>query len=409
MIPFEEALHIVLEHVSPLGVERVPLEEAPGRFLAEDVVADTDMPRFHNSSVDGYGVRAADIEEASGNNPVCLPVAGVVPAGKAWTSGLPPGAALKIMTGAVVPEGVDTCVKREHTVESEGQVTFSRPAKRGDNIRPRGAEYLAGTTILPKGAHATPPVVAVLASLGWPAVEVYRRPRVRLLVTGTELAASGEALAHGQIYDSNGVGLEAAVRAVGITDVCTSTCEDDAVKIRAAIEGALGDADVVVTSGGVSVGDFDFIPLAFEGLGGMRRFWKVAIKPGKPNYFGAWEGRGSRSLFFGLPGNPVGALLSFERLVRPALLRLMGARDEAPQRFRATLSSSLEKTRGRMEWVRGVLAPEGPGLTVSPIAHRESHMLTGLARANCLICFPAEATDLAEGDSVEVQLLRWGL
>ena len=409
MIPFDEALQIVLEHVSSLGPERVPLEEAPGRFLAEDVVADTDMPRFHNSSVDGYGVRAADVEKASGNNPVCLPVAGVVPAGKAWTSGLPPGAALKIMTGAVVPEGVDTCVKREHTIESEGQVTFSRPAKRGDNIRPRGAEYLAGATILRKGAHITPPAVAVLASLGRSAVDVCRRPRVRLLVTGTELAASGETLVHGQIYDSNGVGLEAAVRAMGITDVCTSTCEDDAGKIRAALEMALGDADVVVTSGGVSVGDFDFIPSAFEALGGQRRFWKVAIKPGKPNYFGVWEGTDSRALFFGLPGNPVGALLSFERLVRPALLRFMGARDEAPQHLSATLSSPLEKTRGRMEWVRGVLTPEGSGFTVSPIAHRESHMLTGLARANCLICFPAEATDLAQGDPVEVQLLRWGI
>jgi molybdopterin molybdotransferase len=408
MIPFAEALRIVLEKAKALECEEVPLGSAFGRYLGQDLVADADMPRFDSSSVDGFGVKAEDLEGASEQAPVCLPVAGTVAAGRTWGAALPPGTALKIMTGATVPDGVGACVMREHAVESVGRVTFSGPVRPGENIRPRGGEYHAGATLLPKGTRVTPPVASVLASLGRSVVNVHRLPSVCLLVTGTEIVAPGEALASGQIYDSNGLGLEAATRALGVSEIRTTSCADDPRAIGSAIGAALNGADVVVTSGGVSVGDFDFVPAAFEALGGQRRFWKVAVKPGKPNYFGIWEGSaGHSSFFFGLPGNPVSALLSFERLVKPCLLRLMGSHGVTPRTLHARLASRIDKSPGRLEWVRGVLDFSGGEPVVAPIAHRESHMLLGLALSDCLIAFPAEEGHLEAGSPVEVHLLEW--
>jgi len=411
LIPFTEALRILLEEVAPLGPERVLLDAALGRFLSEDLVADADMPRFNNSSVDGYGVAVAEVASASAGNPVCLQVAGVVAAGTPWPGTLPAGASLRIMTGAPVPTGVEAVVMREYALEDHGDqgvVHLTRGAKPGENIRPRGGEVLAGTRLLSKGTCVTPPVAALLAGAGRTHAQVHALPRVRILITGNELAPPGEPLAPGQIYDSNGVGLKAAVKALGISDVATAYCEDDASATRAALESALRGADVVVSSGGVSVGDFDFVPGAFESLGGVRSFWKVAMKPGKPNYFGCWDRPGGgRALFFGLPGNPVGALLSFERLVRPALLGLMGCRHAPPRAFRARLKAGLEKPAGRLEWVRGILGVRDGSPEVTPIDKRESHMLSGLAQADCLIAFPAEAERLEAGTAVEIHLLDW--
>jgi molybdopterin molybdotransferase len=411
MIPFTEAVRILLEEIAPMEPERVILDAAPGRCLAEDLVAEADMPRFDNSSVDGYGVAVADVASASEGNPVCLKVAGVVAAGTPWPGELPPRAALRIMTGAPVPAGVEAVVMREYALEGHGDpsvVHLTRGAQPGENIRPRGGEVFAGARLLSLGTRVTPPVAALLAGAGRTHVQVHALPRVRVLITGSELAPPGAPLAPGRIYDSNGAGLKSAVKSLGISDVAVAYCEDDAAKTRAALETALRDADVVVTAGGVSVGDFDFVPGAFESLGGVRRFWKVAMKPGKPNYFGCWDRPGGgRALFFGLPGNPVGALLSFERLVRPALLALMGCRQAPPRAFPARLKAGLEKHAGRLEWVRGILGARDGRPEVEPIEKRESHMLSGLAQADCLIAFPAQAERLEEGAAVEVHLLEW--
>jgi len=408
VILFNDALQIVLEKTTPLDCEEVPLTSALGRYLGQDLVADTDMPRFGSSAVDGFGVRAEDLENASPEKPVCLPVVGTAPAGRIWGEALSRGTALKIMTGAAVPEGVAACVMIEDTMESDGRVTFSHPVRPGENIRPRGGEYRTGAVLLPKGTRVTPPVVAVIASLGRSIVSVPKLPRVRILVTGTEIVRPGEVLAAGQIYDSNGLGLQAATRALGVTAVMATHCADDLPAIQTAIEEALSDADVVVTSGGVSVGDFDFVPAAFEALGGKRLFWKVAVKPGKPNYFGVWEGsEGRRSFFFGLPGNPVSALLSFERLVKPCLLKLMGGKVVTSRVLHARLASPIDKGPGRLEWVRGVLDFHDGEPVVTPMPHRESHMIWALAQSNCLIAFQAEAEHLEVGALVEVHLLDW--
>lgn len=408
MIPFSEALGEVLAQVSALESEDVALGSALGRFLARDVTALSAMPRFDNSSVDGFGVRVSDLEGASSEHPVRLPVAGTVPAGGLWNGSLPQRTALKLMTGAPVPSEVEAVVMREDVDEMSAAAAFHGPAGHGQNIRRRGGEYGVGALLLREGTKLTPPAVAVLASQGLVRVSVHGRPRVRLVVTGSELALRGGGPAAGQIYDSNGWGLEAAVRCLGIGDVRVATCLDDPGEIRSALAAAIEEGDVVITSGGVSVGDFDFVPSAFESLGGRRRFWRVAIKPGKPNYFGEWEGAsGRRTFLFGLPGNPVGALLSFERLVRPALLKLMGARELRPAALQARLTQAIHKAEGRLEFVRGILANTAEGAEVEPIAARESHMLVGLASANCLIAFPRDATRLEAGSLVDVELLAW--
>ncbi len=407
MITFDEALAAVLKEVRPLGPEAVPLASALGRRLSEPLLAEADGPRFDNSSVDGYAVRLADLAHATPSSPVRLPVAEILAAGSVMESGLAPGTAVRIMTGAPVPEGTEACVMREEVLEGEGWAEFRGAAHAGENIRRRGGEYRAGDALLPAGTRVTPPVVALLASLGKGRVTVHRRPRVRILVTGSEVVVPGEPLSPGQIYDANGAGLEAALRAIGNLEVAVDRLADDRAAIASWLEGAVGDADAVITSGGVSAGDFDHVPSVFESLGGCRRFWKVAIKPGKPNYFGVWEREGHRALFFGLPGNPVGALLSFERLVRPALLATAGRAAEAPLELEARLLAPLEKAPGRLEWVRGVLCQGPEGLAVEPLSQRDSHMLTGLARAHALIHFPKEASRLEAGERVQVQLLRW--
>jgi molybdopterin molybdotransferase len=408
VILFDEALAAVLQEVLPLPAEQVPLTSALGRVLAHPLAAGADGPRFDNSSVDGYAVRVMDLAAASPDSPVRLPVSGILPAGSEAVSGLAPGTTVRIMTGAPVPPGTEACVMREEVLEGGEWAEFRGPARTGDNIRRRGGEYRAGEVLLPDGTLVTPPVLALLASLGMAGVEVHRQPRVRLLVTGSEVVAPGSPLAPGQIYDANGAGLESALRALGVTDVTVTRFGDREAEIGAWLRLALEEADVVLTSGGVSAGDFDYVPSVFESLGGHRRFWKVAIKPGKPNYFGVRDRGASRALFFGLPGNPVGALLSFERLVRPAMLKLGGRGEVAPRRLEATLGAPLEKSPGRLEWVRGVLGQGHGGLTVMPLPQRDSHMLTGLARADCLIRFPEGARRLDPGERVEVQLLRWG-
>jgi molybdopterin molybdotransferase len=407
MMPFEEALAAVLAEVQVLPAEEVSLGSALGRVLAQPLAAEADGPRFDNSSVDGYAVRVADLTAATPEAPVRLPVSGLLPAGEGMAPGLAPGTAVKIMTGAPIPQGTEACVMREEVLEGGEWAEFRGPARLGENIRPRGGEYRVGDVLIPEGTLITPPALALLASLGRTSIGVHRLPRVRLLVTGSEVIAPGVALAPGQIYDANGAGLEAALRCLGVEDITVTRLGDDEAKIGSWLALALEEADVVLTSGGVSAGDFDYVPSVFESLGGCRRFWKVAIKPGKPNYFGVRDRGASRALFFGLPGNPVGALLSFERMVRPAVLKLSGRADACALRLEVRLGAELKKSPGRLEWVRGVLTQSQGGLTVEPLPQRDSHMLTGLARAGCLIRFPEEASCLNAGDRVEVQLLRW--
>jgi molybdopterin molybdotransferase len=408
VLSYEEALAAVLAHCSPLPSERLPLTQASGCFLAEPLIAAADLPRFNCSAVDGYGLRVADITDATADCPVQLPVSQVLHAGESYDVELQPGEAVKLMTGAMVPPGVETVVMREETVEQAGAVLIKRAVPSGANIRLSGGDCRAGDVLAAASACLTPPLMALHAAQGLADAAVHGLPSIALLTTGDELVAPGSALSAGQIYDSNSAALTAAVQQLGLQLAQATCCGDELCRISEALASHTRWAHVVLSAGGVSVGDKDLIRDACAALGMQIVFHGVAVKPGKPVLFARFRrGDGSRGLFFGLPGNPVGALLSFDRLVRPAILRLMGAAQATQTSFTAKLSTDLFKRKGRLEFVRGQAVQGATGIEVTPIAARDSHMLVGLVDANCLILFPQESDKLAAGASVAIEWLYW--
>jgi molybdopterin molybdotransferase len=393
LIPFEEALHILCEAGSrrPARTEEVPVTEMLGRVLAAPLVARHDSPRFDNSAVDGYAVRAADAVEGAR-----LRVVGKAAAGERPPA-LSAGEAIRIFTGAPLPPGADAVLMQEDATLEGGEIRCESAAAVGDHVRRRGEEYRAEEELLPVGTVATPPVVGLVAAQGLTGFPCFARPRVAIVATGSELVPPGVPLGEGQIYESNGFALAAACAALGIV-AKVEWVRDDRESLTASLAERLADHDLVVTSGGVSVGDHDLVrPVARE-LGVNERFWRVNVKPGKPVYFGERDG----SLLLGLPGNPVSALVTFALFARPLILRLMRARGDSPV-GRARLGASLRKRPGRHEFVRAVLR-DG---TATPTKGQGSHMLGGLAAADVLIHFPEERSELATGEEVSFTPLRW--
>jgi molybdopterin molybdotransferase len=408
MIGYEEALRTVLAHAVPMAPVKRRLDALLGKVLAEPVVATLPSPRFDNSAVDGYGVRMADVQGGSETRPVTLKLKGVIRAGDPPSIAIGPGEAVQILTGAPVPPSVEAVVMQEYCQVRGEVLTVADTLKLGENIRRKGEEYRKGQVILPAGTVVTPPVVGLLASLGLTAFPVVRTPRVGLIITGSELVPAGKPLKPGQIYESNSAGLTAALATLGIETVRVYYARDDRQATIQAFQQALKASDVVISVGGISVGAFDFVKEAAESLSIETVFWKIALKPGKPVYFGVRSsGKGRQKLVFGLPGNPVSALVTFHQLVQPVLLRMMGHMVEAPLLQQAQLAQPLRKKPGRLELVRGRLAWEGGRFRVTPARGQDSHMLGGLAAANCLIVFPSDAAELSEGASVQIDWLRW--
>jgi molybdopterin molybdotransferase len=409
MITYEEALSVVLENTPLLKVESVALDELSGRVLAEDIKAPFDLPLFDNSAVDGYGVAVADVLDASDERPVKLPLTGVLRAGDAGQLNLAPANSMKILTGAVVPPGVEAVVMREYCQEIGSAVLVRRSASAGENIRPQGAEYRRGETILRRGLPVTPPVVGMIASLGLLQAKVYGLPAAAVISTGNEIVPPGVDLQPGQIYDSNSYALKAALRGFGVSEVAGYHAPEDEEKTEEALRAALAVCDLVVCAGGVSVGDFDFVTAACNKVGVRCKIWKVSIKPGKPVYFGTLNSGEKKKLIFGLPGNPVAALVTLHLFVRPALLKMTGMAPERaqPLLFHAVLEKDLRKRPNRMEFVRGVVRAEGGQLRVAPTTGQDSHMLGGLCNATCLIHFGKDESRLSAGDQVLVELLDW--
>jgi molybdopterin molybdotransferase len=406
MIDFAEARQLVLQHCPRLPKVGIPATQSLGFVLAERLIARMPLPRFDASAVDGYAVRRADIAAASRETPVTVVLQGAVCAGDARRIKLRPGHTIRILTGAIVPAGADAIVMQEYVRVEQGMVIFAATASIGDNIRFSGDEFRKGEMVLKEGALITPPVVAMLATLGRRRVRVYRKPRVALVVTGDEMSTPGSRLSRGQIYDSNTPGLLASLQVMGIEGVRHFRVGDKVKRIEQTFRRALANSDVVVSSGGVSVGSSDFVKDVLGKLRVRRIFWEVAIKPGKPIFFGT---RGKK-LAFGLPGNPVAAQLGFQLFIKPALLRMMGAETSEPLALTASLRHDLKKKPGRMEFVRGVLTNDDAGrLQVAPTRGQDSHMMGGLAAANCLIHFPNDADMLPVGSDVTVSLLQWSV
>ena len=388
LLSIDEALARILERVRPLPSEPVPLEEAAGRVLAEPAPASVDLPPFPSSAMDGFAIRAAD-------TPATLPVVARIAAGRPASRGLRPGEAAAIATGGVVPDGADAVVPVEYVVEHDNQVEVREPVDVGANVRPRGGDVGAGDVVLDAGARLGPAQVGALAAAGVAVVACARRPRAAVVTTGTELRRPGEALSSGQIYESNGPMLEAQLRSAGADVERLSPVVDDAEAHRRALERAF-EADLVVTTGGVSVGPHDLVRRVEAELGVEEVFWRVAVKPGKPISFGV---RGA-TLVFGLPGNPVSSLVGFELFVRPAVEALQGARRPGPSFELGRLDVPLRRNAARDELVRARRVGGAQGTTLRPVSGQESHMIVRAAAADALVLVPRGDGVLRDGEAV---------
>jgi molybdopterin molybdotransferase len=384
----EEALALVLRHARPLNTEDVPIGEAFGRVVSEDARAAVDLPPFPSSAMDGFAVRAAD-------TPGRFPVVARIAAGTPATAALRAREAMAIATGGVVPAGADSVVPIERVVEHDNTVEIKDAVVRGDNVRPRGGDVAADALVVPRGTRLGAPQVGALAAAGLAQVPCARRPRVAILATGSELRKPGETLAPGEIYEANGVLVAGALASTGAAIEVLPPVADDEATHRAALERGL-EADVLVTSGGVSVGPHDLVRSILGDLGVEEVFWGVAVKPGKPLAFGV---RGA-TLVFGLPGNPVSSLVSCELFVRPALLALQGAVDPGPVFREGRLAASVRRNAQRDELLRARSCPAGNGITLEPVTGQESHMIVRAAAADALVFVPRGEGELAADEIV---------
>jgi molybdopterin molybdotransferase len=389
LLTVEQALERILAHVSPLPVETVPLEHAAGRVLREVARATVDLPPFPSSAMDGFAVRAND-------TPGELPVAFRVAAGTAPPGPLPAGAAAAIATGGTVPEHADAVVPIEVAENRGERVVFPEPASPGQHVRPRGGDVAAGDAVVAAGIRLGAARIGALAAAGVASVRCSRRPRVAVLATGSELRPPGSKLEPGQIYESNRVMLAAALGSAGAEVDVLPVVEDDEAAHREALERGL-ETDVLVTSGGVSMGPHDLVRRVAAELGVQEVFWGVAVKPGKPLAFGV---RGE-TLVFGLPGNPVSSLVGALVFVRPALGALEGLEDPEPAYQRGRLSSSLRRNLHRDEFVRARRVRTDDGALLEAILGQESHMIVRAATADALVHVPRGSGEVAAGAEIE--------
>jgi len=390
LLPVDAARAAVLRSVRPLAVEEVPVVDALGRVLAADVIALADVPPFRNSAMDGFAVAAG----AAGRR---LPISGESRAGAPSPVPLAAGSALRISTGAALPDGADAVVMVERTVEHpDGTVTIDAESAAGDNVRDAGEDIRAGTVAVPAGTPLGPAALGVAVTAGVATVRCARQPRVALLATGDELVEPGAPLPPGGIHDSNAVALAGYVEQAGGVVVSRARVADTAEATRAAVFAALQDADVLISTGGVSVGAHDHVKQALTEAGVDERFWRVALRPGKPTWFGT---RGEQ-LVFGLPGNPVSSVVTFLLFARPALRALQGAPTAVPRRS-ATLTVPIARHTSRDEMVRVTL----DGERATPTGPQGSHVMTSMLLADGLALIPMGAGELPAGTQVDVELL----
>ena len=395
MISVRDAqIHVLSRVAAPVAPEVVSLTRGLGRVLAQDLRAPFDVPPADNSAVDGYAVTSADIPVDGARE---LEVVADLPAGAVYEAALRPGEAIRIMTGAPMPAGADTVIPLERVTRAGGRVRIP-PLAKGSNVRLRGEDVSAGTVVIEAGAVLRPQELGLIASLGLPEILVRRRPRAAILSTGDEVVEPGQPRRAGQIYDSNRFMLRSAVELCGgeVTDL--GIAPDDRDRLRAQILEASRSADVVITSGGVSVGDYDLVKEVLGELGTID-FWQVAMQPGRP----LAAGRVGDAHFFGLPGNPVASMLTFALFVRPVLWKLGGRRQLSTRGFHARASEAMPKRRGRREFKRGVLSYQDDGWEVRTTGPQGSGIVSSMVAGNCLIVIEEDRGDVEPGDTVWVE------
>jgi molybdopterin molybdotransferase len=400
-MPVDKAREVIGRFLSPVtATERVHVRAALGRVLAAQVISPLNVPAHDNSAMDGYAVRHADLR-ADGE--VTLAIAGSAFAGAPYGGRLDAGEAVRIMTGGVVPVGADTIVMQEHVKATDKRVTIGGGHRKGQNLRYAGEDLKAGEPALGKGRRLRSADVGLIASLGIPEIEVYRKLRVAFFSTGDELVSIGTVPQEGQIFDSNRYTIHAMLERLGCEVLDMGVVRDDPALLEQAFGRAAGAADVVITSGGVSVGEADFVKDLLNKLGQVV-FWKIAMKPGRPLAYGRVGG----AHFFGLPGNPVSVMVTFYQFVRDALLTLAGeAPVEPAPTFRVPCTSTLRKAPGRTEFQRGILSRDADGQwSVRVTGEQGSGILRSMSDANCFIILPTEQGNVSPGTLVQVQIME---
>lgn len=396
MPTFTEGRKIILDNVSTTPVERVALLDALDRTLAEDMSAPWDMPRWDNSAMDGYAVRAGDCRE-----PVTLRISGYIPAGVIATSAVEPGCAIKIMTGAPIPPGADAVVPFEETEEGPDSVKIIAPVKERQHIRFTGEDIRSGERVLAAGTTVTPSGINMLATLGAALVPVHQKVRVAVVSTGDELVELGAQVGPGQIINSNALSLAAAVRQAGGEPTIIGIAKDNHESHMQLLSQAL-KSDMLITSAGVSAGDRDLVRDVLAELGVQQIFWKLDIKPGRPTAF-AMKGE---TPVFSLPGNPVSAMITFEELVKPALLKMMGKRACLPPSYTATLSEEIRKKPGRLHFLRVSLQMGKDGYIATSSGNQDTGIVKTMIQADGLALLPPEKSFFAAGETVEIHILN---
>jgi len=396
-----DAQKIALDATTTLGCEKVGLLDALGRVLGEDIIAPRDNPPWNNSAMDGFAVRWEDIKKDHEiTRPAELKIIEDIQAGQVATKIVGSGEAIRIMTGAPVPDGADTVVRVEFTEPSETSVRIFQPEPQGANIRPKGEDVMEGACIIPKGTILRPGEIGMLAILAKSFVLVHQRPRVAILSTGDELADLDEKFDEHKIVNSNSYGIAAGVQEAGGIPILLGIARDTPESLKEKILQGLG-CDIIVLSGGVSMGDSDFTKVVFAELGADMHFWKLAIRPGQPLAFGKIQG----TLAFGLPGNPVSSMVTFEQLVRVAMMKMGGYRNFKRPTVEAVFKEKFSKQPDRRHFLRGILAYEDGQLTVKTTGPQGSGILTSMVKANGLIDIAEEIEKVNPGDTVKVQVL----
>jgi molybdopterin molybdotransferase len=405
MISFREAQELIAHHCQPLSSETVPIFEAHHRVLAEDVVAECSLPPFDNSSMDGFAFRSSDTQGYAADGLVRLRLAGEVSAGTVQHDPVAPGTAVRVMTGAPLPPGADTILEQELVQVVNGSIRFSGPVLAGRNIRRVGDDIQRGEAILKRGERLCAAHLGVLASIGRKELRVVRRPTVAIVTTGNELVEIDEPLRPGKIRNSNLYSLWGLVKEQGAQPILLPTTSDDERALTEVLTIGL-QSDVLLTSGGVSVGKYDLVLKALEKMGVEIVFWKVNIKPGMPVAFGISRQRERTTRVFALPGNPVSTMVTFFQFARPALTRLEGEEIKKFLTLRAILDQDIEKKDAKRHFSRGVARNENGKIFVRTTGSQNSGVLTSMVAANCLIILPEDVRTLKKGDEVQIEMLR---
>lgn len=400
MISMEDALEIVLKQVSVLSSERVKLLSSLGRVLSENIYSDFDIPGFNRAAMDGYAVVAKDTVHACPDRPVTLKVIDEVPAGFKVKSAISSGKAIRIMTGAVLPEGADAVVMVEYTEARGDKVMVFRSVKKGENVSFSGEDVKKGELVLPRGTLIRPQEVGMLAALGKTEVYVTRKPKVAIISTGDELIEPGKTLEKGKIYDSNSFSLFSQVLKCGADPERIGIVPDDKDELLHKVKMGLS-SNILLLSGGVSEGKYDLVKEVLMEAGVKPLFWKVAVKPGKPTFFGIKE----RTLVFGLPGYPVSSMMNFENLVKPAIFKMLGRKGYKRIKIRAVLKGEIKNSSGRKNFIRVRLIEENGRCLAIPAPSQKSGVLKSMVWANAVVVLSTDVRKVKNGEEVLVEIL----